>query len=70
MLRALLPLAAVLMATPAAASAATTAQTDIDGRIVVTTLGDEVNHVRITREDIALPVGVWDDKAGVVPGRG
>jgi uncharacterized membrane protein YgcG len=61
MLRSSLVLTVILaLAAPAAASASTASLDLYDGRIHVTAAPGEVNAVRITREDIALPVGVWD----------
>ena len=55
------------LAVPAAAPAST-ASVDVDGHITVVAAAGEVNNVTITREDVALPVGVWD--ASVTPGAG
>jgi hypothetical protein len=55
------------LALPAAA-AASTASVDLDGHITVVAADGEENAVKITREDVALPVGVWDK--AVSPGTG
>src|SRR5438128_6773105 len=63
MLRTALLAALVALVLPVAAQAST-ASISWDGHLTVTAADGEENHVKITREDIALPVGVWDT-AGV-----
>ena len=53
-------LTALLACMAPAAALASTASVDLDGHITVIAAEGEENHVKITREDIALPVGVWD----------
>lgn len=61
MLRSSLALTVLIVLSGSAAASASTATVDpFDGRIHVTAAPGEANVMRITREDIALPVGVWD----------
>ena len=57
----------VCLVLPAAASAST-AGVDVDGHITVVAAPGETNNVRITRDDIALPVGVRDTVLSPVAG--